>query len=262
MLRNEEHFARKYYGLCRSLEYRTRGRVGRGAEKSAILAKINMPSNAEVGLVATTTGAARRYGKEKWDPNFGASFHMSHIQAGMTAYKKASAGTTVEVANRTISPVDGFGTVEVDLDQPGTTTKPVKSVGYVPGLPRNVLSTRKAVEQWGKPLVYYETKAVLGFPGDESLVFDFSPRNGMFTATGLRRTPSQGAALGLAVNTIIEAMSQWGACTDVRRSPRQVVVVAVTVKAHGMVEVHRVLAHPSEEITQKTVQTMGIATTG
>ena len=37
--------------------------------------------------------------------------------------------------------------------------------------------------------------------------------------------------------------------------------LAVAVKVHDMVEVHRVLAHPSEEITQKTVQAMGIATT-
>ena len=50
----------------------------------------------------------------------------------MIAYKKAPAGTTVEVADGTILPMDGFGTVKVDLDQPGTTTKP--------------LSTRKTVE--------------------------------------------------------------------------------------------------------------------
>ena len=67
----------------------------------------------------------------------------------MTAYKKASAGTTVEVADGTTLPVDGFETIEVDLDQPGTTTKPVKlvAVTYVPGLSRALLSTRKAVEQ-------------------------------------------------------------------------------------------------------------------
>ena len=136
--------------------------------------------NAEVGLVAAMRGAARGDGKEEWDSDFSASFHMSHTQAGMTAYKKAPAGTTVEVADGTILPVAGFGfgTVEVDLDQPHTTTKPVKmvSVAYVPGLSRNLLSTRKAVEQWGKPLVYYETKAVLRFSGVESLVFYFCPR--------------------------------------------------------------------------------------
>ena len=74
---------------------------------------------------------------------------MYHTQAGMTADKKAPAVTTVEVADGIILPVDGFGTVEVDLNQLGTTTKPVKmvSVSYVSGLSRNLLSTLKAVEQ-------------------------------------------------------------------------------------------------------------------
>ena len=38
---------------------------------------------------------------------------------------------------------------EVDLDQSGTSTKPVKmvSVAYVPGRSQNLLSTRKAVKQ-------------------------------------------------------------------------------------------------------------------
>ena len=38
------------------------------------------------------------------------TFHTSHTRAGMAAYKKASPETTVEVADRTILPVDGFGT--------------------------------------------------------------------------------------------------------------------------------------------------------
>ena len=68
---------------------------------------------------------------------------MPHTQAGLTTYKKAPAGTTVEVADRTILLVYEFGTVEVDLDQPGTTTKPMKidSVTYLSGLSRNLLST-------------------------------------------------------------------------------------------------------------------------
>ena len=87
-----------------------------------------MPANAEVGPVTATTGAAHGDGKEGWDSNSGASFNMFHTQAGMTAYKKAPAGTTVEVAGGTILPVDGLGTAEVDLDQPGATTKSVKMV--------------------------------------------------------------------------------------------------------------------------------------
>ena len=194
----EEHFAHKHCGLCKSLEHRTRDCEER-AEKGAMLAKINVPANAEVGLVAATIGAARGDRNEEWDSDFGASFYVPHTQTGMTAYKKAPEGTTVEVADGTIFPVDRFGTVEVDLDQPGTTTKPVKivSVADVPGLSWNLLSIRKAAEQWGKPLVYYKTKAVLEFPGEESLVFNFYPRKGLFSATGVRRTTSQEAALGL-----------------------------------------------------------------
>ena len=95
---------------------------------------------------------------------------MSHTRAGMSAYKKASPGTNVEIADVNILPVNGFGRIEVDLDQPGHTTKMVKmdDVAYVPGLSRNLLSTIKAVNQWGKPLIiYYRNKAVLEFPGEE-----------------------------------------------------------------------------------------------
>ena len=59
--------------------------------------------------------------------------------------------------------------------------------------------------------------------------------------------------MGLAAKTAeamrIEATDQWGLCADVRLSPGRGTALAVAVKAHDMVEVHRVLAHPSEEIT-------------
>ena len=61
----------------------------------------------------------------------------------------------VEIADGNILVVDGFGRIEVDLDQPGHTTKMVKidDVAYVPELSRNLLSTIKVVEQWEKPLI-------------------------------------------------------------------------------------------------------------
>ena len=114
-----------------------------------MLTKLNVPANAEVGLVAAIVGAPNGDGKEVWDSGSGATFHVSHTRVRMTAYKKVSAGTTIEVADGTNLPVDGFGTNGVDLDQPDSTTKPVKmvDVAYMPGLSRNLLSTRKAVEQ-------------------------------------------------------------------------------------------------------------------
>ena len=72
---------------------------------------------------------------------------MSHTRARMSAYKKASLGKNVEIADGIILPVDGFGKIEVDLDQPEHTTKMVKmdDVAYVLGLSRNLLPTAKAV---------------------------------------------------------------------------------------------------------------------
>ena len=50
----------------------------------------------------------------------------------MTAYKKAPAGTTVEVADGTILSVNGFGTAEVNLDQSSTATKAFAELGVHP----------------------------------------------------------------------------------------------------------------------------------
>ena len=62
---SEEHFAHKNCGLYRSLEHRTRDCEQRGGEKGTILAKINVPANFEVGLVAATIGASRGDGEEE-----------------------------------------------------------------------------------------------------------------------------------------------------------------------------------------------------
>ena len=119
----------------------------RGAEKGAILAKPTVPAVPEVRAVATMVGAACGDRKEEWNSDSGATFHMSHTRAGMSAYKKASPGTTVKIADGNILPVDEFVKIEVGLDQPGHTTKVVKmdDVAYVPGLSRNLLLPPK---QW------------------------------------------------------------------------------------------------------------------
>ena len=165
----------------------------------------------------------------------GATFHISHTRAGMSV-DKASPETTVENADGNILPVDGFGRIEVDLDQPSHTTTMVKmdDVAYVPGLSRNLLSAIKAVEQWGKPLIYYRNEVGLGFPGKESLLFIFCPRKGLFSATGAKRIPRQEVALGenLTVNGLVTIASGTALATSAGVS-------------RDVMEVHRMLAHPS-----------------
>ena len=116
-----------------------------------MLAKLTVPAVPDVGAVAAMVGAARGDRKEEWGSDSGATFHTSYTRAGMSACKKALPGTTVEIVYGNILPVDGFGRIEVDLVQPGHKTKMVKmdDVAYVPGLFRYLLSTIKAVEQWG-----------------------------------------------------------------------------------------------------------------
>ena len=145
---NEEHLLQRHCGLCKSLEPRTRDCEERGAEKGEMLAKLTVPTAPEVRVVAAIVGAARGNKKEKWESDSGATFHMWHTRAGMSAYKKASPGTTVDIADGNVLPVDGFGRIEVGLDQPGHTTKGVKidDVAYVPELSRNLLSTIEAEE--------------------------------------------------------------------------------------------------------------------
>ena len=77
-----------------------------------------------------------------------------------------------------------------------------------------------------------KTKAGLFFLGEESLVFDFCPREGLFSSTGVRWIPS----------------------------PRA--VLARGAIARDIIEVHCMLTHPSEEITWKMAEAVGIATMG
>ena len=177
---------------------------------------------------------------------------MSHTRARMSAYEKASPGATVEIADGNILPVDGFGRTQVDLEQPGHTTKMVKmdDVASVPWLSRSLLFAVKAVEQWGKPTIYYRNEAVLRFPGEESLVFKFCPRKGLFSATDVRRIPRQETTLGenLTENGLARIAS--GTALAMRAGV-----------SRDVMEVHRMLAHPSEDKTRKTAEMIEIETT-
>ena len=105
------------------------------------------------------------------------------------------------------------------------------------------------MEQCGKPLIYYRNEAVLGFPGEESLVFKFCPRKGLFSATEERRIPDVAPGENLTENGLARIASGTALATRAEVS-------------RDVMGVHRMLAHPSEDITRNTAEMMGIETTG
>ena len=85
-----EHLVHKHYGLCKSREPQTHERRERGTEKDAMLTKLDVMANSEVGPMAAMMGAARGGSKEECKSCSGAAFHMPHARARMAAYKKVS----------------------------------------------------------------------------------------------------------------------------------------------------------------------------
>ena len=67
-----------------------------------MLAKLTGPAVPEVKAVAAIMGTARGDRKEECESDSGATFHMSHTRAGMSAYEKASPGTNAEIADGNI----------------------------------------------------------------------------------------------------------------------------------------------------------------
>ena len=76
-----------------------------------MLANLTVPAVPEVRAVVAMVEEARGDRKEEWDSDSGTTFHMSHTRAGMSAYKKASSGTTIDIADGNILPVDGLGRI-------------------------------------------------------------------------------------------------------------------------------------------------------
>ena len=103
----------------------------------------------------------------------------------------------------------------------------------------------------GETVISYRNKAVLGSRGEESLVFKLRSRKGLFSATGTRQIPRQEVALetNLTENGLVRIASGTALAMRVGAS-------------RDAMKVHRMLAHPSEDITRNMAEMMGIKTTG
>ena len=79
------------------------------------------------------------------------------------------------------------------------------AVAYVPTLSRNLLSTSKPVEQLGKPIVYYKTKAFGGVSGGGVALFQFLPRRGIGFRNKCKTDPESSGGVGVG-EKMAEAM--------------------------------------------------------
>ena len=152
--------------------------------------------------------------------------------------------------------VDKFGTIEMDLDQLGTTTEPVKmvAVAYVPGTMRTLVSTRNAVEQWGRSLVGVAR-------------FQLQPPQVIVFCNRCETDPESRGAAGVGKKNGSGEENRddgrVGALHRCETEPESTSGVGFGGEsARDNRGTRCVLAHPCEEMTQKKVQVTGIVTTG
>ena len=159
---------------------------------------------------------------------------MTSSSEGLRNYTVEPEGTSVEIANGKLLPVVGSGQLEIVAEQPGgPTTIPLGKVLHVPELGRNLISERQASMMTGLLFVKSPTVAHLGTGDDACCFFNYVPSSGLYEMVARRSEAVVKRAL-------------------VARAPPR----------RDVMQVHRLLAHPSEHITRKTAKAAGISLTG
>ena len=134
--------------------------------------------------VAVTKSAPKEF--EMRNADLGSTEYTTPDATALTEYKPAAPGDTVEVADKTLLPVQGYGGLKLGLQQPGgITTVTLQKVAHVPALARNLLSTRRTSERSGEPFTHYPNKAQLGLGKNTICTFRLG-KSGLFEVMGRR----------------------------------------------------------------------------
>ena len=140
-------------------------------------------------------------------------------------YKPTVPGDMVEVADKALLPVQGYGGLTLELQQPGgITAVTLQNVAHVRALGCNLLSTRRASERSGEPFINYPNKTQLGLGKYTICTFRLG-ESGLFEVMGQRCTNTENRALS-----------------------------SRALLSRGVMEMHRLLGHPSERITRDTAK--------
>ena len=118
--------------------------TGKGRNARTLITKsVHATPMSAIPSVEVTKSAPE--GFEMWNADSGSTEHMTPDATALTEYKPAVPGDMVEVADKTLLPVQGYDGLTLELQQPGgIIAVTLQKVAHVPALGRNLLSTRRA----------------------------------------------------------------------------------------------------------------------
>ena len=129
-----------------------------------------------------------------WNVDSGSTERMTPDVTALTEYEPAVPGDMVEVADKTLLPVQGYGWLTLELQQPGgITAVTLQKVAHVPALGRNLLSTRRVSERSGEPFINYPNKAQFGLGKNTISTFRLG-ESGLFEVMGRRCSNTENRA--------------------------------------------------------------------
>ena len=167
--------------------------TGKGGNARTLVTKSvhATPLSAIPGVEVTESASE---GFEMWNANSGSTEHMTPDATALTEYEPAVPEDVVEVADKTWLPVQGYGWLTLELQQPGgITAVTLQKVAHVPALGRNLLSTRRASERSGEPFINYPNKAQLGLGKNTICTFRLG-KSGLFEVMGRRCSNTENRA--------------------------------------------------------------------
>ena len=221
------HIARNCLQRKGKTEYTGKG----GNARTLITKSVHTTSMSAIPGVAVTKSAPE--GFEMWNADSGSTEHMTPDATALKEYKPAAPEDMVEVVNKTLLPVRGYGGLTLELQQPGgITAATLQNIVHVLALGRNLLSTRRASERSGEPFINYPNKAQLGLGKTTICTFRLGESD-LFEVTGRRCNKPKNRALS-----------------------------SRALLSRGVMEMHRLLGHPSERITRDTAKQLGINLSG
>ena len=199
----------------------------------------------------TARGAPReRHGDGYWVADSGATEYMTQDSSHLEDYTPPLPGDGVESAGGVFLPVAAYGCLRLLVDQDNGTFKGATReltpdrVAHVPKLGRhNLLSTTRLTTAFDASMCVYPAAATIRPRFDRKTLVFFSLREetGLLEIKARRRTDMEEPLTPLTT-----ARSMVAA----RANPRHIM------------EFHRLLGHPSEEIARGTVRMSGVPLTG